>query len=518
MARDDFSKEVIRQLQGRVGNRCSNPACRVPTCGPQKGSNKTASIGVAAHIAAASHGGPRYSDSMSADERKSFDNGIWLCQTCSVKIDRDVERYDVALLKRWKDSAEAAAALEQGKKLPNSSDAMEFVSMALTGHPKKMLANAIENIHLASSSAIEALDPRFKVISSYINNTTCYEVHARETVSVTMVVSPAYAAEYLDKYSRLLERGEDLEISSQAISFTGSKLFEELTSEEFASGTFRMSASKKTAIIKLWVKASQSDVPEYFDDVMGEISLGNKEFSFAGHACGRLVEVTLRKSICDDDAGIFGFTVNFSGWDGKDVRHLPYFPKIHSFVSKLVAGEQLFCALEIDGLRVMISNGLNLNQLDSIQYLDYQLQYTKAAQVIAVFLGRGIGFKPEIKLTVENFRALLEVVKIVEGKATYSREHLNTNPSFNLTVKDGNLNYLEDTTAPVVIQYVEQEPFELEIFGDMVQMPPRTSIIEAVTPKITSIVEATNEEKIVSVELMLTDKSRIQTLFPQNVG
>lgn len=55
---------------------------------------------------------------MSSDERKSDENGIWLCQTCSKLIDSDVQKYTVEKLKRWKKIAKLMAAdeLEKGTK------------------------------------------------------------------------------------------------------------------------------------------------------------------------------------------------------------------------------------------------------------------------------------------------------------------------------------------------------------------------------------------------------------------
>jgi len=111
--RDDFSPKVKEALAKRVGVKCSNPDCRKPTSGPSdKDILKHTNIGVASHICAASPGGPRYDMSMSSQERASFDNGIWLCQTCAKIIDDDVIRYTKELLSAWKKAAEDIARAE----------------------------------------------------------------------------------------------------------------------------------------------------------------------------------------------------------------------------------------------------------------------------------------------------------------------------------------------------------------------------------------------------------------------
>jgi len=110
--RDDFPKTVLESLAKRVGNRCSNQGCGKLTSGPHTEDNKSLNVGVAAHITAASSGGPRYDTSLSSDERKSIVNGIWLCQSCAKLVDNDKERYTAALLAEWKTSAEQRALKE----------------------------------------------------------------------------------------------------------------------------------------------------------------------------------------------------------------------------------------------------------------------------------------------------------------------------------------------------------------------------------------------------------------------
>jgi len=107
--RDDFDQKTKDVLYKRVGGKCSNPTCGQETSGPHTDEKKAINVGVAAHITAASVGGPRYDPTLSQEERISPDNGIWLCQVCAKLIDSDAKRYIVDLIKGWKRDAENEA-------------------------------------------------------------------------------------------------------------------------------------------------------------------------------------------------------------------------------------------------------------------------------------------------------------------------------------------------------------------------------------------------------------------------
>lgn len=115
---DDFSELVKRALAARVGNRCSNPECRALTSGPQENPAKAVNVGVAAHITAASAGGPRYDPDLVAEERSAPTNGIWLCQNCAKLVDNDPSRFKTEVLTQWKQNAELEARDRVGKTAP----------------------------------------------------------------------------------------------------------------------------------------------------------------------------------------------------------------------------------------------------------------------------------------------------------------------------------------------------------------------------------------------------------------
>lgn len=113
--RDDFNKEVKRVIAAPVNDLCSNPSCRAQTTGPKADFTKAINIGVAAHITAASPGGPRYAPALTPEERRHADNAIRFCQNCGNLVDNDEARFTGGKLRRWKQAAESDALSKIGK-------------------------------------------------------------------------------------------------------------------------------------------------------------------------------------------------------------------------------------------------------------------------------------------------------------------------------------------------------------------------------------------------------------------
>ena len=158
--RDDFPLPVKETLAKRVGFRCSNPACRRPTSGPQDDPGKAVNVGVAAHITSAAEGGPRYNFALTSEERKAGINGIWLCQSCAKLVDNDELRYTIEILQRWKTISETAAlrALES-----SSPEDKELLFLRL----EQLMPDLLEEIRkdLAARPLIRKLVPLSKLWS-----------------------------------------------------------------------------------------------------------------------------------------------------------------------------------------------------------------------------------------------------------------------------------------------------------------------------------------------------------------
>ena len=90
----------------RAGYRCSKPDCGILTRGAASDDDRTINFGFAAHITAASPGGPRYDPTLTTAQRRHQRNGIWLCGTHGKLVDSDESHFTVEELLKWKRLAE----------------------------------------------------------------------------------------------------------------------------------------------------------------------------------------------------------------------------------------------------------------------------------------------------------------------------------------------------------------------------------------------------------------------------
>lgn len=500
MARDNFSKAVKETLKARVAHRCSNPSCRVPTSAPSS-NDKVNNIGIAAHICAASPGGARYDSSMTNNDRKSLNNGIWLCSNCSIDIDRDESYYTVEMLNDWKNRAENTARDELGKKLPSQSETIDTVSTALTGFPKKYIANAISNIHQASAKSLELLDSRFLVKTAHDDGATSIGIYAKEDVSLSMTINHKSIKEYMKKHRQLIEHGKDLEIPSNAVTIEGSKLFEEILSSN--NGIFSISARKFKATQKLWLVCKITNQIESFDDIQGEISLGTKSFTFKGTSCNEIFNFSYQKSLNDSNntANIMMYLC-LEHWEGINIQFLPYREKLSSLFEKMSQGWEIFTSLEINGIKVLSSVGSDVSSWDYVIDTHSFLTYINRCRIISDKLGLKLSYTSNVSYSSSQHKFIADVVDIIEGKQDYDDTDLTKNACCDLIVDNGcaNVKLLNEVTEPNSVTIVQHEGEEVELFGVKVNLPAKVIRLDSVLPKVHAKIENLNSGDVVKVE------------------
>jgi hypothetical protein len=109
MTAPDFSPVTRDLLAFRSSLICNNPKCGALTVGPSDASGPLKlKLGEAAHICAARQGRARYDETMTDEQRASFDNGIWLCASCHTMVDKNMGTdFPIEVLVSWKESHEA---------------------------------------------------------------------------------------------------------------------------------------------------------------------------------------------------------------------------------------------------------------------------------------------------------------------------------------------------------------------------------------------------------------------------
>ncbi len=109
-SRDEFKASTKYTLAARAQFSCSFEGCSEITIGPALGHQGVINSGEAAHITAAAPDGPRFDPGLTPEQRRSAENGIWMCRRHAWIIDRDEQTYTVDQLRRWKAEREARSA------------------------------------------------------------------------------------------------------------------------------------------------------------------------------------------------------------------------------------------------------------------------------------------------------------------------------------------------------------------------------------------------------------------------
>ncbi|RLA84314.1 MAG: hypothetical protein DRG78_01745 [Epsilonproteobacteria bacterium] len=509
MSRDNFTKITIETLKSRVASRCSNPSCRVPTtAASNEHQNKINNIGIAAHINAASIGGPRYCKKMTSPERKSINNAILLCSNCSIKIDKDIKKYTKELLLEWKAIAEQTAQEEMGNKLPSTSDSINTLTSALTGTGDNLPISAISNIHNASNKALERLDSRFIVKSSYLNDTLCHYLSVKEDVDLSMKIS----SKYTKNYQELINHGTTLKIDTKDISIKGSKLIKTIINN-MKDGELTISSSKKKAIQKIWIQNTDSGQIELFDDINGHINYANKSLSFKGHACNKMFYYEYQKRHTKDRAEI-SLGIDFEKWENIDILSLPYFSKFFSLFSKLRNGWKLFTSLEIDGNKLFSSIGMDISNEEFIINGFNILKYIDNVKQLSIYLNETVLFTVDTFFTEKEFNALQDIVNIINGDMISYQLVNNCTVEFIIDNNNVDQNNMIHNPIPTELKLFDKNSnTKVTYMNHIFNLPPRETILKQIVPKVISPKKVYKDGDIIKIEWVPADNFECSIIF-----
>jgi len=391
--RDDFSPQVRRTLEKRVSSRCSNPDCRVPTCGPTSEPMKVNSIGKAAHITAAAPGGARYDPAMTHAQRSCIGNGIWLCANCADRIDRDAQRYPVSLLHDWKRQAEDLARSELGKPLPSERELAVFKTKALGENvSSQSVGELITAVHQIGKREIERIDPRFTADISVDHQGTRIVLNPYEPVDLRLCLPPELAPLFNEQLSNLFKHGHTLEISGPGIRIEGSPLFGDASTQpvKLAIDThLQHSALQRLS----WIDADSGK--PMAAEIVGKVVGGTESFTFSGTLFGGLYECAFQVPLKQAGRQTLSSTGNltFEPWVGQSIRHLPYFDRFYSLCAAIHQGREIDSSLEIDGRDLIRCSSLTLMAPDEVRDVHGYLTYLSRVRDILEVFSTDVSFR-----------------------------------------------------------------------------------------------------------------------------
>ena len=519
--RDDFPKKIINTLRLRVSNRCSNPDCRVPTTGPTTDPEKVNNIGIAAHITAASPGGPRYDSSLSTEERKSISNALWLCSICSIRIDRDTSKYGIDDLNNWKKIAEQKADEEVGKKLPDDNYVIESLTTVLTGQSSAFLPNIISNACKASSNALEKLDPRFSVKANHNDGLTNFEIRAKETVETKLLISSQFADEFFEKYTNFEKHGEKFVIDSLALEIDGSPLLNEIFSQK---GRLEITTNlQKKSIQKIWLVNPVSSEILPFYDILGISTIGTNSINFEGSCCEKILSMKYRIPIEHQTKTNINFTfsINFNRWDNKNILTLPYFDSIHEFFKRINEGWQVNLSLEIDGKKILAGSSNDIHDSEYFKLSYSQLNYISAVKGICMILNTPVKYNHAYEYTAEEHYKMIDINQILSSGIGLDRKSITKNASCTLEANEDISNIqavIDGQNTPTTIRFEQLEQEEIAPFSQPILLPRFNHTLSEVKPIIKTDISDLSPGDLVLIEWEPTENSTyiIKPINPTN--
>lgn len=513
---NDFTKPIIRKLSIRAGNICSNPDCRSPTSGAKAGEEEgMLNMGVAAHICAASPGGPRYDfyPAMTSVERASYKNGIWLCIKCSTIIDKDSQAYPVPLLQQWKRAAEKNSQDKIGKPAIPETAARDLLATALYGAPLKSgIAQAIENVHGGVEKALEAIDNRFEVTTTRLDGRTTFNLSARETVPFTFTFKNSKA--YVDGYRLLVDEGKALVIQSGDFEPSGSALLEQIAAE---SKTLTIGSTGKPVTAKISTHDKESGRISNFDDIQGQVVFGRLRGTVTGFSMNEMLKLELSIGVDHPRDLKISLSPMMEKWNGKPVASLPYYTKMCSLFRNLNEGHTLNVTLEHMGEHVLSGGTDGVSFKGLFRNTASLFLYVDAARSISSFTGVPILFDDTETIDGDDIDRLIDVAAIAQGESVKSQEEIIWPISFQIEFNENGRQQasLLDGKQGLELHVVEAEGEVVQVFRQRVQMPPKTVQFHGVTQRVVEPIAGTDSK--FKCELNPIEGFRMEVFYPDPI-
>lgn len=378
--RDDFSETTKYELCVRAANLCSR--CRAFTIGSTNAGDRKNSIGVAAHICAAASGpgAKRWDATQTRAERKHFDNGIWMCYSCSKLIDNEEVFHTVAHLMQMKAVHQSyvsslvgvipMAPFEAENKIRAGILEATISLITKSGSPANFDVSAVVEGY---EESINSIDPNFKVVVTATRGAVVHELIplANPAPEIQMVFNDAIASADL-AWQNMIEVGESIHIPTNDFKFVGSKLFEYLN-EVIVGGTLTLTPSKRRLETYIYFVSDEAEFElATTDSFMGK---GSKQFNIEGSALDGFF--TYRYCVCDRYKVDATYTFDVAGWLGQPLNNLRHYHRIKKAYDFVLKYPKSKVTIEV------VLNGNSMRLWDG-KYSDFTMLFTRLKKIVEI--------------------------------------------------------------------------------------------------------------------------------------
>ncbi|QVI69406.1 hypothetical protein [Pseudomonas syringae] len=511
--RDDFSATTVRLLRDMAGNVCSKPDCHVHTHGSKAGRDGAFTVGVACHIKAASPGGPRYDPEQTPAQRKSSDNGIWMCQTHSRLVDVDGLPYPVDILTEWKRLAELRANEMVNRRAftqTEVSNAVNKGSVALldrfVNRSENPIDSPIAEMLDGYETGLEGLDPRFKVEVNRMGGQLHHVItpQAGGATIQLLVKDITNIAGFREGERALFEEGRELVIPGPNFEFAGSKLFEAIHQKgrDQTGVVLTLGGFRKPLKTNLYARNSEGH-EQLIESFTSHYVSGAVRTVIEGECLGGLLSM---KTVVDHGRtkDKFDLTFNLEAWRGMDVLDLPLFGRLSKALPYLRNGH-LVVEHEVDNDQSRFSTTGDEHAEEFTAQFYYILLFLDKARQIAGHCQGKVVLK-DLDLNAEAFKTSGRYCRLLAGPVPGKRMVSKLGSGlFSFDDAGGYDEWLEGARGEHFL-ITPDKPVEFKLLGQMIR-PPR---IRTSYSSLDCILYCDLKDRETWLELHTDDKTQIE--------
>lgn len=473
--RDDFSDLTKIELLVRAANLCSR--CHVFTVGSTDAGDRKNSIGVAAHICAAASGpgAKRFDASQTKAQRRHFDNGIWLCYSCSKLIDNEETFHTVAHLKEMKARHQVYVSGWVGvvpmapfeAKSEIRAGILEATIFLITkaGSPANFDVSAVVEGY---EQTINSIDPNFKVVVTATSGSVVHELVPVTSPAprIQMVFNDDDANISADlAWQKMIEVGESIHIPTNDFKFVGSKLFEHLN-DVIVGGTLTLTPGKRRLETCIYFVSDEAEFElAATESFMGR---GSKQFDIEGSALNGFF--TFRYFIHDRYKVDATYTFDVAGWLGQPINNLRHYHRIKRAYDFIIKYPKSRISVEI------VLNGEPMRLWDGT-YDDYTELFNRLKKIVEVAeCSKIIASKVPEQLRLKTLDLTLQDERYIELYAQLFKGDVIRKLDYGESIFTARIDDIESRAIKVFCSEEQTEVViakspTIDFFGNIIRLP-----------------------------------------------